>query len=288
MTRLEELPAEDEDGTLRNLREATVSKPSRVPGLDPDTPLRNAAGLLLHASLADLHAAEARVLRRFDPDAVHDLRVACRRLRAAIKTFGKKRLRALDERVEHLQDVLGEVRDLQLRVRWLARHRADTRSARKDLAGAQAHLRKALALWTRRSEPLLLRAATHVHGHGRLGGTRTRRRLRARVRLLEQELAREDRLAPTAAHRIRIAAKKLRYETELLRDAFPLDDVVEMLSDAQSALGMLHDADVRARELASDARLARVARSDRKRNAAGARAAVRQLMKVASTLEKRL
>jgi CHAD domain-containing protein len=263
-------------------------KPSRVGGLGAMTPLRTAAELLLHARLADLHAAEARALRRLDADAVHDLRVSCRRVRAAIKVFGKKRLRVLDERVEHLQDVLGEVRDLQLRIQWLTRHHADARAARAKLGQAKAHLRKALALWTRRSEILLLREAVHVHGRGRLGGGRAKRRLRKRVRDLRRELGHADSLDPTAAHRLRICAKKLRYEAELLRDAFDLEDAVEALSDAQSTLGDLHDADVRLREVARDPRLARAARVERRRGLMKARTALRRLANLTSALEQNL
>jgi CHAD domain-containing protein len=263
-------------------------KPSRVGGLGAKTPLRTAAELLLHARLADLHAAEARALRRFDADAVHDLRVACRRVRAAIKVFGKKRLRALDERVEHLQDVLGEVRDLQLRIQWLTRHHADARAARAKLGESRAHLRKALALWTRRSEILLLREAVHVHAHGRLGGGRAKRRLRKRVRDLRRELGQGNGLDPAIAHRIRICAKKLRYEAELLDDAFDLGNAVEMLSDAQSTLGDLHDADVRLREIGRDQRLARAARAERRRSVVKARTALRRLGRLTSMLEQRL
>ena len=265
-----------------------MTKPTRVWGLGARTAFRTAAELLLHARLADAHAAELRALRRFDPESVHDLRVACRRVRAAIKVFGKKRLRSLDERVEHLQDVLGEVRDLQLRVNWLTRHHADARAARAKLGLAKAHLRKALALWTRRSELLLLREAMNVHGRGRLGGHRSRQRLRKRLHDLWRELSRKNQLEPAIAHRIRIAAKKLRYEAELLSDAFELDDIVEALSDGQSALGNLHDADVRLHEVGRDARLARAARAERRRSAIKARAALRRLKRVASALQDRV
>src|SRR5262249_59708622 len=93
---------------------AAVTRPGQVAGLDARTPLRAAAERLLHARLADLRGAEARAARKLDVRTVHDLRVACRRLRAPVKAFGKKRLRELDERIEHLQDSLGELPALQL------------------------------------------------------------------------------------------------------------------------------------------------------------------------------
>jgi len=265
-----------------------VTRPGKVSGLHAGTPLRTAAERLLQARLADVHATEARALRRLDPETIHDLRVACRRLRAAVKMFGKKRLRALDGRIEHLQDALGEVRDLQLQIQWLKRHRGDARRVHATLRKAEAHLRQALAFWSRRSEPQVLRALSHVRSGGTLGGPRTRKRLRKRLRQLEEALAVSDPLEPAAAHRIRVAAKKLRYEAELLRDAIDLEEVLDLLSDLQTTLGEVHDADVRLEEFGADQKLVRAARAERRRRATKARALLRRFSRVASSLKRRL
>ena len=263
---------------------------AKVANLDADTPLAAAAERLLHARIADVRAAEAVAARRFDPDAVHDLRVACRRLRAAMKLFGKKPLRALDAAVERLQDALGEVRDAQLQERWLRSHRAVKLAAGQDRKErrAEARLRQALAFWTRRSEPRLLLALPRVHAGGRLGGSRARRRLRTRVKRVEGALEDARSLDPRKTHALRIAAKKLRYEAELLGDAFDLADAVEALAAAQSALGDLHDADVRLSEVGRDRRLAPAARAERRRSAIKARAALRRLARLVADLEERV
>lgn len=253
-----------------------MAAPGKVHGLDADAPLRVAAERLLLARLADVRAAGARAARRLDPRIVHDLRVACRRLRAAVKVFGKKRLRKLDARIAHLQDALGALRDLQLEARWLARHRRDAGGVRTSQRKAEAHVRSALALWTRRSEPLLLRALPHLRGGGTLGGKRPRRRLRKRLRDVDEALSQRRPLDPATAHHVRIAVKKLRYEAELLRDAFDLDELLKVLSDLQDTLGELHDSDVRLREFATDRSLARVARAERSRKAARARRTLRR------------
>ena len=265
-----------------------MATPGKVQGLGAQTPLGVAAERLLHARIADVHAAFVRAARRVDPRTVHDLRVACRRLRAAVKVFGKKPLRKLDRRIEHLQDALGELRDVQLHARWVARRGGKAESVRERLAEAEAHLRAALALWTRRSEPLLVRALPHVHAHGPFGGRRGRKRLRKRVRQLEKTLSDPRPFEPGAAHRIRLAAKKLRYESELLRDAFPLDDALKALAAAQSALGELHDVDARLRELGADQRLARSARKERSRATREARTALRRVKRVCARLAARL
>jgi len=265
-----------------------VTRPGQVAGLHAATPLRAAAESLLHARLADLRGAEARAARRLDVRTVHDLRVACRRMRAAVKVFGKKRLRAVDARIEHLQDRLGELRDLQLEVNWLERHRAGADRLRGRLRKAEASLKTALALWTRRSEPLLLRALPEVRKRGSLRGSRTRKRLRKRLGQLEEAVGREDPLEPSAAHRIRIAAKKLRYEAELLRDAFRLEEALESLSALQTALGELHDSDVRMEEFGGDERLARAARGERTRRAAKARILLHGFATTAAALKREL
>jgi CHAD domain-containing protein len=261
-----------------------VTRPGKVSALHAGTPLGTAAERLLQARLADVHAAEVRALRRLDPETIHDLRVACRRLRAAVKMFGRKPLRALDGRIEHLQDALGEVRDAQLQRQWLERHRADAGRVRARLSKAQAHLKQALAFWSRRSEPRLIRALSDVRRRGTLRGPRTRKRLRKRLRQLEKALAQPDPLEAAAAHRIRIAAKKLRYDSELLRDAFDLSGAIEVLSELQSALGDLHDADVRLERLRAQPRLARAARAERLRGAARARHVVRRAKTLCSKL----
>ena len=263
-----------------------MTRPGQVAGLRARTPLRIAAEQLLHARVADVRGAGARAARRLDPKTVHDLRVACRRLRAAVKLFGKKRLKRLDGRIEHLQDALGELRDLQLQQRWLSRHGADVHRIAGALAKAEARVRRAVALWTRRSEPLLLRAVTRVRGRGSLGGHRMRKRLRNRLAPLEEALAQRDPLEPAAAHRIRIAAKKLRYDAELLRDAFRLSSAIEVLSAMQTALGDLHDSDVRLERLRAQPRLARAARAERLRGAAQARRTVRRARKLCSKLRQ--
>jgi CHAD domain-containing protein len=215
------------------------------------------------------------------------LRVATRRLRAAVKLFGKKPLRAQDTHLEHLQDALGELRDLQLHLRWLKRHHAAAPPVEMRLRAAEARLRGALALWTRRAAPRLLRAVPHVHSRGTLGGWRARKRLRKRLRKLQDALPAAKDLEPRAAHALRIAAKKLRYDAELLRDAFDLSEAIDLLSDLQSALGQVHDADVRLETVRGRPRLEQAARADRRRSAVQARRVVRRAQKLCSALRKR-
>jgi len=242
-----------------------VTRAEAVSGLSPDTPVDEAAAKLLHARFADVRRLEIRAVHRLDPEEVHDLRVACRRLRAAIKVFGARPLRRLDPLVEHLQDALGEVRDVQLQLRWLLRHKGQAAAREKVLADKEAALRQALALWSLRSAPRVLRALPRVRKSGKLSGKRMRKRLRRRIADVSHALVEANSLKPADAHALRIAAKKLRYEAELLRDAFDVEGLIEELSRLQDAFGDLHDADARIAVTRRDRKLAGVAKKERAR-----------------------
>ncbi|HEY6050038.1 MAG TPA: CHAD domain-containing protein, partial [Thermoanaerobaculia bacterium] len=184
-----------------------MAQATRVPGLGERTKVEEAAEKLLLARAADLHREQMRAVHRLEKKAVHAVRVSCRRLRAGIKLFGKKKLRRTDELVEHLQDALGEVRDLQLKIDWLVRHRARSlaMAERQKLRAAEVHLRQALSLWTLRSAPRMLLALSAVHRRGRLGGARQRDRLRRRLDGVASALDEARTVEPEPAHALRIA-----------------------------------------------------------------------------------
>jgi len=242
-----------------------VTGPAAVAGLSSDTPVEDAAAKLLHARFADVRKHEVHAVKRLDPDAIHDLRVSCRRLRAAIKVFAAKPLKKLDPLVEHLQDALGEVRDLQLQIRWLEKHGGAPPARQKVLAEKEATLRSALSIWSLRSAPRVLRALPQVRRNGTLSGKRMRKRLRRRIADVSHALEEARSLKPAAAHELRIAAKKLRYEAELLREAFDLDGLIEDLSALQDAFGDLHDADARVLVTRRNRRLSGLAKRERQK-----------------------
>jgi len=201
--------------------------------------------------------------------------------------FGAKPLLRLDPLVEHLQDTLGEVRDVQLQLRWLARHRGIAPAREKALAEKEAALRRALALWSLRSAPRVLRALPQIRKNGTLSGKRMRKRLRRRIADVSQALEQARSLKPAAAHALRIAAKKLRYEAELLREAFDLDGLIEELSELQDAFGDLHDADARVLVTRRDRRLSGVARRERHKLGRTAASVLRKWQRAGLAFEAR-
>jgi CHAD domain-containing protein len=264
-----------------------VTGPAAVGGLSLHTPVAEAAAKLLHARFADVRRLEVRAVHRLDADSVHDLRVACRRLRAAIKVFGRKPLRKLDPLVEHLQDALGEVRDVQLQIRWLHRHHGTAPGREKALLEKEAALRRALALWSLRSAPRVLRALPQARNTGKLSGKRMRKRLRRRIADVSHALEEARALKPATAHALRIAAKKLRYEAELLRDAFDVDALIEELSRLQDAFGDLHDADARIAVTRRDRRLSGMARKEREKLGKNAASVLRRWQRARLAFEAR-
>jgi CHAD domain-containing protein len=243
-----------------------VARPSDVPGLGPDTPVAAAGPLLVAARLADVRRYEAPVAETLDADPIHDMRVATRRLRAALKLFDGAGGRELDRKVKRLQDALGDVRDVQVQLAWLAtcyrrlHHRERPRMRAwitSPLRLREAALRTALRAWREQTAAEVSAAAAAITGRGRLGGKRPRKVLERRARRLAK-LAREVRAdpEPTAAHALRISAKKLRYTAELLEAAFPSISarLLGALVPLQETLGELHDADVRIARLGGLAR----------------------------------
>ncbi len=195
-----------------------------------------------------LIAPRLRDLRRYErklpeEEPVHQMRVAARRLRAALRLL---RLRALDAGVKALQDALGRVRDLQLQIEWLRGRDVElTRSREELLREAERDLRDAVGAWRARTLPALLAAAGQAPSPSR---KRVRKVVRKRIRRLRERLE-EARGKPSAAllHRARISVKQVRYLIEVGEDRLPARTVrfVAELKPLQASLGQLHDTDVR-------------------------------------------
>ncbi|EAU68807.1 chad domain superfamily [Stigmatella aurantiaca DW4/3-1] len=192
---------------------------------------------------------------------VHDMRVATRRLRAALQVFRQTgRLDKVERQVKQLQDALGEVRDIHVQRDWLTqaarkqtpKHRAGLKALQQRrealLDNTSARLRRALKRWSERTVPLLLLRLGELKDAHSYGGGRIRRHLRQRLKRVEKRMARYAQ-APDAAtaHELRKETKKFRYALEIFQPALrrTVDALLEVLVPLQEGLGELHDADVR-------------------------------------------
>jgi CHAD domain-containing protein len=225
-----------------------MPKPGKVPGLSERTPFLTAAHKLIAGRLRDVRGHERGALA-FQADPVHDMRVSCRRLRAALQLFGGDALEPLEAEVKELQDALGAVRDLHVQEKWLRatglRRLIAEREGRREAASRA--LRRALGSFAHDTAPALEAALPALRGKGHLGGSALRGELGARLHKLERRMKKARSLEPEPAHRLRIAAKRLRYEAELLEAGAPkaAEELLAQIEPLQDALGELHDADAR-------------------------------------------
>jgi triphosphatase len=230
------------------------------------------------AALAGRHCraferAEIDVRRTASADAVHDARVALRRLRASARLFepywradrygaAQDHLRRTDRRLSFVRDLdvaMGEIAAMRPEIpadahtgldailRRLAARRA------RCMRAAQAHLRgrKRLRAWSRWSAALS--SVSGVHGAdptqprllaGATLGTLAPGLFFAALRRVRRRHRAIDETAGAAAwHELRIAARRLRYLCEDLRELHPrrLRAFIRPLKVLQDALGALQD-----------------------------------------------
>ena len=100
-----------------------MAKAREIPGLSADLPFREAAALTVGTRADEVWEHEHRVMDTIDIEGVHDMRVATRRLRAAMEIFApcfpKKRHRRALREVKELADLLGARRDPDVMIKRL-------------------------------------------------------------------------------------------------------------------------------------------------------------------------
>jgi len=275
-----------ESKAARGFALAEHRAPEPQPAERIDLPEQATAGEALVAiarsCLGQLLANERAVLAGCqDPEAIHQLRVAVRRLRAAIAVFRPVVVEAtgaaLAEALDWLQSASGPARDWDVfRLETLAPllrrlpddeglaalvHRAD---AERERARAAA----VAALADRRYTGLILQVVLLIQDRGwqrpaelgqlvgpaeEPGQVFARAQVGKRVKAVLKRGRERDEADPASLHELRIACKKLRYTIEFFRDYLPkprVRDALESLRDLQDCLGSLNDADVGQRLLA--------------------------------------
>ncbi|MHB8438783.1 MAG: CYTH and CHAD domain-containing protein [Acidimicrobiales bacterium] len=213
-----------------------------------------------------------------DPEALHDMRVATRRMRAALSLFAE----ALPARSAHLRDelgwlagVLGAVRDLDVHIErvdeWAEDIPETDRGSLDDLKrvletqrdGARAQMLDALESpryerMVRGFTTLLRQGPSRRNPEARtlavLAGPdlifQRHRSVHKAARLAERSHGADD------FHRLRIRCKRLRYALEFVRDVYPgaTADYLSSITKVQDLLGLMQDADVALARLGAMAR----------------------------------
>lgn len=220
--------------------------------------------------MADVRSERARLRAPGDPDALHDFRVAVRRLRSWMRMMDedlrdssprgvRKALQEYGERSNAGRDaeVLREwlmltVKELAPRHRPAARWLMRLQDSRHRTADHELHevLDKSFDAVMQRLERRLRRFRTVVHLDAHRADPTLAQRVadRARVQgaVLREALAQVQDVEDDAAiHEARIAGKRLRYLLEPLAASHPgLQPVIDRLKGLQDALGAVHDAHV--------------------------------------------
>ena len=123
-----------------------MARAREVPGFDCDEPFSAAAARVVRVRAAEVFEHSEGVLEIGDIEPLHDMRVATRRLRAALEVFEacfpRKRFRKALKRVKALADALGERRDRDVEIEFLTRFaEAAPEAERAALAARIASLR---------------------------------------------------------------------------------------------------------------------------------------------------
>lgn len=257
----------------RLLAERPVSVHAGKVRLDPDAAVADAFAQIAQGCLRQYRLNENILLDQPNSEAVHQARVALRRLRSAMTLFkdvlGAER-QALSGRLRDLARVLGDARDLDVlsaRVEpglladrlQVARDKAYLAMARALKAKATRRLPLDLVEWIAlgewRGDPETARLReTPLKVYAAKALDRQRRKLRKHGRHLA-ELSPEDR------HQVRKDAKKVRYAVDFLGSLFGEEKqqrktFKHALKDLQEALGVLND-QVAAEELLTVLKLAK-------------------------------
>jgi CHAD domain-containing protein len=203
-----------------------------------------------------------------DPERLHDMRVASRRLRAALTLFAEvlpPQVVALREELRWIGGVLGAVRDLDVQLQQLDGWRAtlpeadrsalDALNALLEDQRAEARATMLEALDSRRYESFVDRFGRALRArpprNSALWSSPARDHAPALIEARFRAVRRAtDRLGPDSRagdyHRLRIHGKRLRYALEFFAELYPKPTLAlsKRLAALQDILGLHQDADV--------------------------------------------
>ncbi|MDB5076769.1 MAG: domain containing protein [Chloroflexi bacterium] len=249
---------------------------SEIHGLRPDMPFRDAAKPAIGKKLDELFEHEAGTRAGEDIEELHDMRVASRRLRAAMDVFAvcfpPKTYRPLHKMAARLTRALGEVRDRDVMIESLERYKkkapAEEGAGIADLIGTVKDERAVYRAKMLQTLDEVDQAGFRHHlyivlmhegqGNGntaKKGGLNPRDTLQTNAQLIGVERAANlygfvpyihDPANAVELHEMRIAAKHLRYALEIFRVCFgpDIDDRIADVKETQEQIGQIHDCDV--------------------------------------------
>lgn len=264
--------AEPAEGDTRAGERPRLSA-GRSPGVLASDTLAEAGRKVLRFHLARMLAREAGTRSGKDPEDLHSMRVATRRMRAAWRVFGDAyrpaKVRRYVAELRTLAAALGRVRDLDVLIDGIDayasvlpeeeraalrplvtawhRERDDAREALLRLLDADAYrhfVDDYVELARTEGAAAIAASATDPHRVRDTAGSRLWAAYES-IRAYDAVLRWAD---ITTLHQLRITGKRLRYTLEFFREPLGNDAAVliERVTALQDHLGAMHDADVAA------------------------------------------
>jgi CHAD domain-containing protein len=266
-----EAPAPSMGATMTSV---AVRPPGKTPGVARDDLFAEAGRKILRFHFARMLAREEGTRDGTDPEELHAMRVATRRMRAAWRVFGSAYRQGRTRRMSgHLRIVgtrLGAVRDLDVLIDGLIAYAetatpADRAGIAPLIAAWETERDDARILLVRELDSVAYRQWANAYGHfvvteglgalpplSPVAPARVREMAGSRLWKAFEEMRAYDsslRWADLATlHQLRIAAKRLRYAIEFFRETLGPETslVLPRIVALQDHLGALHDAEVSA------------------------------------------
>ena len=249
-----------------------VRPPGKTPGVAREDLFAEAGRKILRFHFAKMLAKEEGTREGSDPEELHDMRVATRRMRAAWRVFGSAYRQGRARRMSgHLRIVgtrLGAVRDMDVLIDGLKGYVSTVAPGDRDgisplIAAWEIERDDARILLVRELDSVAYRQWANAYGDfvvteglgalpplSPVAPARVREMAGSRLwKAFEEMRAYESSLrwADLATlHQLRIAAKRLRYAIEFFRETLGADTslVLPRIVALQDHLGALHDAEV--------------------------------------------
>jgi CHAD domain-containing protein len=278
-----------------------MAHPKQI-GIYCDASAASGIRLVLMFRLEEMCSLRDDALDAGDPEGVHDMRVASRRLRSALRDFlpylSKRHIAKSLHEIKNVADALGRVRDQDVALLALDKlaHKAPPlvvasinrfaelrRQKREEARAALLRTLDANTLAALRSSfANSLEAAIAAAGrkkskqearNGTLVSYRDLARMTILNRLEDLEKLSDSLYYPLSIkplHRMRIAAKRLRYAIELFENCWGQQAAIfaKKVAVLQSSLGELHDCDLWIDDLGKD-----LSQVEKQRGTSGAEAA---------------
>jgi inorganic triphosphatase YgiF len=265
---------------------------ARRPGLGDDQNVGQAFAAIVQECIRHFRLNQALIIAERDPEALHQARVAMRRLRTAFSLFRpairQGSLEPLKSELRQFLKPFGTARNLDV---FLGKHGEelgwrDRRTLTK--ARSETYDQVVDALQSQRSREMMVdlvewtasdhwQKATAADPIGKFGDRRLNRAWKA----IKRDASKLGDLPEKRLHRLRIDIKELRYSIEFLAPLYRKKKVRKFaasLEAMQDCLGLIHD-DMISREIIAEYGLAETGRTDVSRRS-------RQLRKMAGRFKR--